>query len=500
MDTLRKIKLLSVLLALTALSAWGQQRYSCIHFGAETRGGDDYILPAPPVFERGKVYRQPVVLITFSDTDFSMDDPAKFYDRLFNEKGFNQGVGPGCVADYFRDQSNGLANFQFDIYGPYKVSSKAGGHGRNYYPVDEMYDATAQLRAQVDTNFNIYDWDGDGLVNQVLFVLAGYCGNKVYGYTFPATGHFGFQLPGGLYANMGSFSCELWHDNSLCGLGTIIHEFCHCLGLPDIYPLGGSSLFSVLDDWDLMDGGNYTNKGWCPPNLTAMEKFYFGWKQPTELTSATSITGLKPVSQGGEAYLVRNSGHDNEYYLLENRQQEGWDYACPGNGLVIYHVNYDYASWRNSEVNFNNYFRFNLFHADNKDYLVWDPKNDGKDFGKYTMDNWVRSRYLSTSPYPYTNPETQLVNDLLTDESTPASTVFYKNAEGAMFMSKAITNIRVADDGTISFDFMKGTSGIQPIIEVTDTDNRWYDLQGRQLQGEPRHKGVYIHNRKKVAR
>jgi hypothetical protein len=78
--------------------------------------------------------------------------------------------------------------------------------------------------------------------------------------------------------------------------------------------------------------------------------------------------------------------------------------------------------------------------------------------------------------------------------------VHNKNAEGALLMSKAITNIRIADDGTVSFDFMGGTSGIQPIIEVTDTDNRWYDLQGRQLQGEPRHKGVYIHNRKKVAR
>ena len=89
---------------------------------------------------------------------------------------------------------------------------------------------------------------------------------------------------------------------------------------------------------------------------------------------------------------------------------------------------------------------------------------------------------------------------MLNDSSTPASTVYNKNAAGALLMSKAITNIRIADDGTVSFDFMGGTSGIQPIIEVTDTDNRWYDLQGRQLQGEPRQKGFYIHNRKKVAR
>jgi hypothetical protein len=110
------------------------------------------------------------------------------------------------------------------------------------------------------------------------------------------------------------------------------------------------------------------------------------------------------------------------------------------------------------------------------------------------------NKYLSTSVYPYTDPETQLINDVLNDESSPASTIFNKNAEENLFMSKAITNIRIADDGTISFDFMGGTSSIQSMTEVTDTDNRWYDLQGRQLQGEPRQKGVYIHNRKKVAR
>jgi hypothetical protein len=299
---------------------------------------------------------------------------------------------------------------------------------------------------------------------------------------------------------MNTISCELWENSARCGIGTICHEFAHCLGLPDIYPTQGST-FSVVDEWDLMDGGNYTNKGWCPPNFSALEKMLLGWATPTELTEPTTITGMKPVSEGGATYLIRNSGYTNEYYLLENRQQTKWDYGAPGEGLAIFHVNYDKDKWGSNEVNVSDsHPRYDLFHADNKDYKTWDPANNGEDKGKYTMDDWLRNRYLSTSPYPYTNPETQLINDVLNDESTPASTVFNKNAEGALLMSKAISNIRVADDGTISFDFMGGTSGIQPIIEVTDTDNRWYDLQGRQLQGEPRQKGFYIHNRKKVAR
>jgi hypothetical protein len=109
------------------------------------------------------------------------------------------------------------------------------------------------------------------------------------------------------------------------------------------------------------------------------------------------------------------------------------------------------------------------------------------------------NKYLSTSVYPYTDPETQLINDVLNDESSPASTLFNKNAEGKLFMSKAITNVRIAADGTISFDFMGGTSGIDAIKVMDDNPAVWYDLQGRRLEGKPTRKGIYINNRKKVA-
>ena len=72
-----------------------------------------------------KVYRQAVILVSFSDKDFSMENPTAFYDSLFNYPGFNKRKGPGCVAEYLRQQSGGLFNTQFDVYGPIKVSTKA---------------------------------------------------------------------------------------------------------------------------------------------------------------------------------------------------------------------------------------------------------------------------------------------------------------------------------------------------------------------------------------
>ena len=254
-----------------------------------------------------------------------------------------------------------------------------------------------------------------------------------------------------------------------------------------------ASPFSTVDEWDLMDGGNYINKGWCPPNFSAMEKMCMKWDTPEELTRPTSVTGMKPVSAGGKCYIIRNEANSQEYYLLENRQQEGWDYGCPSNGLLIYHVDYDGGAWRFNKVNNDDtHFRYDLFHADGKSYCDWAPNNNGKDPNKYTMPDAIRSSYLSTSPYPYTNPTTLAVNNSLTDESSPAATLFTPAADGRKFMGKAITNIRQSADGTISFDFMMDSESGIITASASDECDAWYTIDGRRLPGRPTARGLYI--------
>ena len=97
---------------------------------------------------------------------------------MLNEKGYNEGVGVGCLAEYFRDQSNGRLNIQFDVYGPFKVTQTAGGHGSSYFGVDVMRDAVKQLYDTEKTDFSIYDWKGDGKVSELFFVAASYAGNQ----------------------------------------------------------------------------------------------------------------------------------------------------------------------------------------------------------------------------------------------------------------------------------------------------------------------------------
>ena len=464
---MRKIILVFVALAATVANAQISERSGCIRNiptdVAKTRGMLDY---PNQDWDPERIYPQAVVLITFIDLEFGMEDPATYYHRLLNEPGFNEGYGLGSVADYFRDQSGGRFNLRFDVYGPIKVTAKAKSTdtGTNYGD-DAMKEAMNKLKLSTDSDFSIYDWDGDGEMNQIVFIAAGFCGNQVKGYIWPNTSYSSFKAPGDIAIGYESICCELWSDSTSCGIGTICHEFSHCLGLPDIYPTSSSD-FSAVDEWDLMDGGNYTNKGWCPPNYSAMEKMALGWGDPIELTDATTITGMKPVSEGGETYMIRNSGNENEYYILENRCQTNWDYGIPGQGLAIFHVDYDREIWSNNNVNSSpSHYRYDLFHADGKDYRTWDPANDGKDMGKYTMDHWMRNRYLSTSVYPFVEGNT--IKERLTDDSDPNAMVYSANADGVKLMSKSITNIRVADDGTISFDFMGGGTAIRGVKSGT---------------------------------
>ena len=84
----------------------------------------------------------------------------------------------------------------------------------------------------------------------------------------------------------------------------------------------------------------------------------------------------------------------------------------------------------------------------------------------------MNSRILSTSPYPYIVDD--VVNNQLTDTSIPAAAMHYP--DGAL-LGKPITNITQNEDGTVSFDFMGGTAGIEaPISGTTATGTLLYRM------------------------
>jgi hypothetical protein len=179
---------------------------------------------------------------------------------------------------------------------------------------------------------------------------------------------------------------------------------------------------------------------------------------------------------------------DSEWLLLENRQQRGWDFGAPGKGLVIYHVNYDKSVWGNNTVNNSpSKRRYELIHADNLDYDAWDVLIGSS--SPWVNSGRLNSRYLSNSPYPYVT-ET-MVNNELTDTSTPPATMHYPNLEGITLLSKPITNIVMDENGLVSFDFMGVTTAIGDVQTSTSQPMAIYDLSGRQIQSFAR-PSIYI--------
>ena len=446
---------------------------------------------AKRAWDAGSTYRQLVVLVSFDDCDFSWEDPQATYHEMFNTPGYNLRDGKGCVADYFCDQSNGLLNLAFDVYGPYKTHSKVktgssdgnDGHGA-------FREATRMLMDEhPEIDFSVYDWNGDGYVEQVVYVYAGYSGNqstiKDEGYIWPSTGSFSsISTKDGYQISHYSASGELWVNNSSCGIGLICHEFSHCFGLPDVYPTSARvSDFSIVDEWDVMDGGTATNYGWCPPNYSPLEKMIMGWLTPTELTTDTTITDIKTIAEGGEVYMIRHT--DDEFFLLENRQWNGWDYGLPGYGLVVYHVNFISDLWQSNVVNnVQGKPNYSLVAADERTYTDWFDEILASEVKNPYVDTKRRlnSRILSTAPYPWQQ------DDNCVDEVT-------------LFDDKSLCDITQHEDGTVSFTFHASGSDISHVKNETKAAGV-YTLSGvkvsddGQTEGLP--KGVYIVNGCKI--
>lgn len=444
-------------------------------------------LPKPYTsWDPQKTYRVPVILMSFADCDFSCENPHQFYDRILNESGYNLGMGPGCAADYFRDQSMGQFNVQFDVVGPIKLTTKQKVNEDQNFGKSQVRDAIRQADAQL--NYADYVWNDDKKVECAIVVFAGYGGNEAevddaYGCIWPNTDVINLKLDDVTVEDF-SASPELWTDNTSCGFGTICHEFCHVLGLPDLYPTKGDE-FSVVDEWDLMDGGNYANYGWCPPNLSTQERAYLGWSYPEDLTDVKTITDMPSYDKSGKCYRIVNDAHPDEYYLLENRQWEGWDFMLPNHGLLITHVDFSESIWRSNTVNSSaRHHRLEHFRADNHDYDYYDDLI-GDDY-PYGDDG--RSKRLKFTSYPYVDPE-GVNHDALTDTSVPAATIFNKRADGVSLMGKSITDIR-EEDGRVSFNFTPSSTGIVS-LSVDICPVAWYDLQGRQLPEAPAN-GLYI--------
>ena len=393
-----------------------------------------------------------IILVNFADSKFNTSKfgPTQtLYSRIANEANYGENNFKGSISDYFKAQSGGQFLLDFDVAGPvtlphgYSYYGQNDDYGYDMRPKEMVKEACQAVDGSVD--FSKYDWDGDGEVEEVFVVYAGngeHDTNNQPNLIWPHMdnlANYDEQLTlDGVTINTYACASELNSNKTLSGIGTFCHEFSHCMGFPDMYDTASDGNNFGMGSWDLMDYGSYNGDGYVPAGYSGYEKMVCGWTTPIELDKPMTVNGMERLADMGQTYIIYNKGNRNEYYILENRQQSGFDKYLPGSGLLIEHIDYDKDIWEWNAVNttnggyyaegsttpsYNDHQRITIFHANNIEY-------DG-----------------NNATYPYASL------DSLTDSSQPAATVWNANADGTYLMHCRVYGITQNADGTVAFSF-----------------------------------------------
>ena len=407
--------------------------------------------------------RIPVIVIEFSDKKCS-NTIDKFRSTYTS--------GNTSVYQYFYDQSNGNYQPQFDVYGIYTLSNTRATYGANLTSgsrkgsdkgVAKMV-GDAITMAGNDINWANYDNNGDGYADVCIVVYAG-VGEAQASSTVPNSiwpcrwtlssgqyygdGNGTVTRNGVIIDDFGVFN-EIYGSRdtgtTMDGIGTFCHEFSHCLGLPDFYETTYGEGYWGIGSWSLMNSGCYNNNGYTPVGYGGYEKSFMNWVQlqtPRENTKYTLPVWNQKSASSDVAYKITSPINSNEYYVLENRSQQGWDRYIADQGLMVTHVSYIASRWNANTVNNEAVQLFTLVAADG----IESAATENADL------------------YGNTNHE-------LTDESSPAAklnlTASGTATGNAGFMGQPLTEIQRNTDNTVTFWYMKDENA--PIVGDINVD------------------------------
>ncbi len=399
-----------------------------------------------------------VVLMGFPDTTFTLTNSA--YNNLFNQQGYNVNNSQGSVHDYFASNSYNKISMSFDVYGPYTskhpysyYGTDTGIAGTDQYPDSLVYEAIVAVH-NANPSFNFSQYAG------IHVVFAGH-GQEFSGVKSTAIwSHEGYITPPSYcsikhYAMTSEFYGNYSTPLTINTIGVVCHELTHVLGAPDFYDTNynntGDGSYTGTGDWDLMGSGNWNylgnnNSGTCPADINMYQKIQFGWVTPTVLNAPQQISNMPNSEQNNVAYVVKTATQ-NERFILENRQQIGFDSGVPGHGLLIYHAAQD--------VN-DIFYDINITHPQ-KMYPVCASTTSPVPSAIVASYGNINS---SGCPFPGSSSKTSFTN-----LSTPAILAWDGN-----YNNTPITNITEDNtQHTVSFQFMNGIDVAPPPLTMTDT-------------------------------
>ena len=404
----------------------------------------------------------PIILVEYQDKRFKNTREQIIQAMLTGNK---------SVQQYFRDQSNGKYDPDFEVFGIYTLSQNRQAYGGNNSSGDDkglglMVTEACQMAAADGVSFNRFDTNSDNYCDVVIVIYAG-VGEAQASYSVPSSiwpcnwnlqsasyygmgGNGAFRPSGSnVYVNNFAVFNEVHGSNdngsTIDGIGTFCHEFGHCLGLPDFYDTNYGGHYG-MGSWDIMDTGCYADDTYTPIGYSAYEKNFMGWIDyliPNPGTYYTLPIWNQKNEETDKALFLQSDINGNEFFIIENRRQQGWDRYLPAQGLLIHHITYSASRWQANTPNNQNIQLVTIMPADN-------TLSDNNESG----DTWPR------------NNKTEF-----TDNSTPAAKLNMAangNISGnAGYLGKPVTEMVINNDGTASFWYMKGAI-TDPTIEVSN--------------------------------
>lgn len=307
----------------------------------------------------------PVIMVNFSDTSATVE--RNEFDRFL----FQDAKG---LTAYYREVSYGELTLQGGDAGVIDWVTLPGSHdfyGRNNSAgydsnIGVMIESALDL-IDASVDFSLFaDINQDCQVDLVSFIYQGNGEHQAVGVNNDIWAHkysmYWLETEGdgnGVYqtndqclsdptktvtVNDYFVAPELSNAGTRANVGTFAHEFGHVFGLPDLYDTGGSNSGQTAGagDWSLMASGSKTGPnrdGESPAHLSAWGKYILGWIAPTKINGINDTEfEIAESVNNATAYLYENPDNPQEYFLIENRDQQGFDAYAPGKGLAIWHI------------------------------------------------------------------------------------------------------------------------------------------------------------------
>ena len=315
-----------------------------------------------------------LIIIAVDYNDVQIDESVWTKD-IYNKRFFSTEDGVYSVANYYDEVSGGRAQFVPAFTMTDAEKSQVGSYGKITdgvikVKVDTNHDndgtadniATlsrpmiANIMPVADTyiDFSVYDKNKDGFITNdellICFLVAGYEASITNSVTTQEMwGHKWYlnydmycdgvkMMYNNLISGYVMIGATMYQANTPSSVGIFCHELAHlAFGLPDLYSSSGTD-YSDVGFASLMNKGNWGMEstrvfnGTHPTHLDPWCIIQMGWYDDDDIVEIDEknvgtydVVSSLSKENGPRFIRIRTSADAEEYFIIENRQYEGFD-------------------------------------------------------------------------------------------------------------------------------------------------------------------------------